>query len=389
MSDQVNGNREDLRVANIVEEGRYGGPQARIVGVAQKLKRERINTIVVVPKKDSAVFCEKLIKKGIQANRIILHRLTRQKSCLISYFVFFIPELVVLHRLIRKENIDIVHCNGSWQIKGVIAGRLAGSKVVWHLNDTQMPAFIRSIFKFMSLNFCDAFIIAGKRVKDYYLRDRRFSKKQIMVIQAPVDTSIFNPQKVRPDQEIAYSDELKIVTVGNINPTKGIEYFIEMASILNKQYNNLVFFVVGSHLASQSGYSEKVVELVRTSIVKDFHFYGPVDNIPSVLKATDIYVCSSIAEASPISVWEAMAMAKPIVSTDVGDVARFIKNRESGFVVAPRDPFALAEKVGLLIEDKDLRKKLGFNARNIALKHLDVDICAQKHEQLYREVMNG
>jgi len=240
----------------------------------------------------------------------------------------------------------------------------------------------------MALNFCDAFITAGKRVRAYYLSDQRFSKKPITEIQAPVDTSIFDHQKVKSDHEIARYNGLKIITVANINPTKGIECFVKMASILNKQYNNLVFFVVGSHFGSQRGYSEKVVELVRTSIVKDFHFYGPVENIPSVLKATDIYVCSSIAEASPISVWEAMSMAKPVVSTDVDDVAKFIRNGEIGCVVPIKDAAALAEKTGLLIEDAKLRKRFGQKARETAIKHLDLNICAKRHAQFYKEIMN-
>ena len=58
-----------LKVANVIEEGRYGGPQARITAVAEKLKENGIETVVVFPKKDSDIFSEKLTEKGIRADR--------------------------------------------------------------------------------------------------------------------------------------------------------------------------------------------------------------------------------------------------------------------------------------------------------------------------------
>ena len=369
-------------------EGRFGGPQAKIAAVAEKVKQYGIETIVVFPKKNATLFYKKLNEKNVKTRQLSLHRLTKQKIHLMKFITFFVPELFFLYRLFKKERVDIVYCNGSWQIKGIIAGKLAGAKVVWHLNDTRAPFFINIIFKFLAINCCDAFIAAGQRARAYYLSDEDFTQKQIMEIQSPVDTSVFDPSKVKADCKLANYGGLKIVTVGNINPLKGIEYYIEMASILSKKYEKLNFFVVGSHLASQRKYSKNISRIIENLALKNFHFYGPTEDVPSVLKAADIYVCSSIAEASPIAVWEAMSMAKAIVSSDVGDVARFIKNGESGFIVPTKDAVALAKKVGILIENRNLRERCGHEAREVAVKYLDVDICAKKHAQFYREIIN-
>ena len=168
-----------------------------------------------------------------------------------------------------------------------------------------------------------------------------------------------------------------------------VEYFIEMASMLNQRYGDLSFFVVGPHLESQRVYSNKVVGLMEKYGLKNLHFCGSSDNIPSILKAADVYVCSSIAEASPISVWEAMSMGKAIVSTDVGDVAKFIEDGVSGYIVPIKNALAMAEKVELLIENKDLRKKVGKNARKVAVNNLDVNICTKKQAEFYREILNS
>ena len=377
-----------IRIINILEEGRYGGPQKRTTLTCAKMDNNEFEVLVVFPRSESDLFYEKLSIKGIKNKRIDLHRLTKQKAHLVKYIALFIPELFALYKLFKKEHVDIVQCNGSWQIKGVIAGSLSGAKVVWFLNDTQMPLLLRMIFRRLALICCDAVIANGNRAKKYYLDDLRLISIPFEVIQSPVDTSIFEPEKVEKDRKIMNCPGLKIVTVGNVNPLKGIEYFIEMASILNRLYDDLDFFVVGPRFDSQRVYSDKILRLIKQYGLKNLHFYGPSDNIPSVLKAADIYVCSSIAEASPISVWEAMSMEKAIVSTGVGDVANFIKDGESGFVVPIKDAAALAEKVGVLIEDEELRKKFGQKAREVAVKHLDIDICVKKHADFYQKIIN-
>jgi len=319
-----------LKIAAVTEEGRFGGPQRWISAVSGRLKDFGFNQIVIFPALDSDRFYEELSLQGISTKRISLHRLTKEKNHLIKFVLLFIPEIIFLYKLFRKENVDIVHCNNSWQFKGVIAGKLARKKIIWHLHETSTPFFVNIIFKFLASYFCDTFITAGKRVKSYYLSGPGFTQKQVVGIQAPVDTALFDSEKVVEDPVIAVYAGLKIVTVGNINPTKGVEYFVEMASILNQRYDNLSFFVVGPHLDSQRVYSDKIVGLMKKYDLKNLHFCGSSENIPSILKAADVYVCSSIAEASPISVWEAMSMGKAIVSTDVGDVAKFIKDGVSG-----------------------------------------------------------
>jgi glycosyltransferase involved in cell wall biosynthesis len=378
-----------MKIATIIEDGRFGGPQRWITSVSGRFKDFGFDQIVLLPMLDSGRFYEELHAQGVSTKQLSLHRLTKEKAHLIKFILLFIPETIFLYKALKKDNIDIVHCNNSWQFKGVIAGRFAGKKIVWHLHETSTPFFVNIIFKFLALHCADAFITAGKRVREYYLSDKRLANKPIMEIQAPVDTSVFDPGKVEKDCRIADCPGLKIVTVANVNHLKGTEYFIEMASILNNQYDNLGFFVVGPHFASQKAYSEKMIRMAQKYDLDNLHFCGLLENIPSVLKAADVYVCSSIAEASPISVWEAMSMGKAIVSTNVGDVAKFIKDGESGFVVPIKNAGALAEKVGMFIENADLRKKVGANARKIAIKNLDVDICVKKHADFYRKIMDG
>jgi glycosyltransferase involved in cell wall biosynthesis len=122
--------------------------------------------------------------------------------------------------------------------------------------------------------------------------------------------------------------------------------------------------------------------------LNNLSFYGACHDVRQVLKPADIYVCSSIAEASPVSVWEAMSMGKAIVATDVGDVARFLTHGKNGFIVPIKDPESLAEKVDILIRNPEIRKRFGEMAMNVARHKLDVQIIARKHRDAYNSILN-
>ena len=116
------------------------------------------------------------------------------------------------------------------------------------------------------------------------------------------------------------------------------------------------------------------------------YWAGPRQDVRPLLKRFDVYVCSSIAESSPISVWEAMSMAKPIVSTDVGDVPLYVNNQENGFVVPVGDSEKMASRVLELINDGEMRKRFGLRSRKVAQQHLDIARCGERHLQAYQQI---
>jgi glycosyltransferase involved in cell wall biosynthesis len=373
---------------NIIEDGRLAGPQIRIAEVARELGRYDIATTVVFPKHQSEVFKSKLDQYKVNAVRLPIHRLTRNKIDLLKYLLFLIYEIILLYSFLKKEHFDIIHCSGgSWQYKGLIAGKMAGIKTLWHLNDTGMPSVILFLFRNVAARFADGFIVAGQRVKDFYSAHLGSTAKPIIEIQAPVATANFDPQHIEPDSTVDAKPGVKIISIGNLNPLKGYEYFIQMADRLNQSHQNLHFFIVGPDFESQKNYVGQLHYLKQKFKLNNLKFYGACHDVRKVLKAADIYVCSSITEASPVSVWEAMSMGKAIVATDVGDVARFLTHEKNGFIVPIKDPESLAEKVDILIRNPERRKEFGEKAMNVARQKLDVQIIARHHRDAYYSIL--
>jgi glycosyltransferase involved in cell wall biosynthesis len=92
-------------------------------------------------------------------------------------------------------------------------------------------------------------------------------------------------------------------------------------------------------------------------------FLGYRSDIPAILDAVDMLVLPSRLEGLPMVVLEAMAQAKPVVATDVGGTAEAVVDGETGLLVPPGDPHALAEAIRRLIDDPELARRLGEAGR--------------------------
>lgn len=379
-----------MKVFNIVEEGIFGGPQKRIADVASNLKERGIQTTVLLPDNEvSQPYKAFLEEQGIDHLSIPLHRLTRDKSHFVKYVFTSFFEVYNLVKILRKHRPDIVHCNGSWQIKGIIASRLCGIKNVWHLNDTFMPLVIQLLFKFVAYFFADSFIVACERTKNFYLDNNYFlAKKPVFVVQAPVNTQHFNPDRyVATEDNITSHPGHKVLTVSNVNHSKGLETFIRMVYYVNKNFKGKVnFFVVGAIRKSQQKYYEHLLRVAKSLDLENIYFNGPSREVRKVLNSADVYVCSSDFEASPISVWEALSMKKAIAATDVGDVKTFFEKYQCGLISDVKDSAGLGKNVVDLLNDVAKREALESKAREVAVTIFDIKICADRHANTYQTI---
>lgn len=378
-----------IKVCSVDEDGRFGGPQRRVIEIAKAIKQYDIDTHVVYPIYNSERFSRELFKSRILSTSLKITRLTKEKKVLAKYIFTFFSDILRLYSFFKKRRFDLVQVNSTSQYKGVLAAKMAGIPVIWVFEDTRMPLIIKKICIILAKYLAAGIIVTGKKVYDYYIHGSMLKNKLCAEIHAPVDTNIFDPSHVAPDKRMKHIRGRKIVTVSGISPVKGFEYFVEMASELLQRYDDLAFFVAGTELSSQKKYSHDIKNLIAsTKLTSDnYFFYGMIDDVPSFLQGADIFVHTSISEAGPVTVWEAMSMGKAIVTTDVGSVRQYIEDGISGFIVPIMDSKALSIKVEELLNDPALRKRMGTEARKVAKKKLNVSIAADKYILFYKKVL--
>jgi glycosyltransferase involved in cell wall biosynthesis len=380
-----------LTVLNITEEGRYGGPQQRIADVAVRLRIDHgVDTVVLLPESGSERFQQSLDGSGIEWRSIGLHRLTRDAAHLARYIVFFVSEVLAIRSVIRAVKPDLVHCNGSWQVKGMIAARLAGVRRVWHMNDSFMPGAIRPLFDVV-YRLCppDGVILSSRRTLRYYFGDRRRREPAVArVIPPPVDTARFDPAiawpNPYPDDDV---DRVRVLSVGNINPVKDHGLLIRIAHEINARGRGarFRFYIAGTVFDNQRPYSDSLRALAEALGVSNLQFLGAREDVPALMRHAQLFVCTSQHETGPMVVWEALAMTLPVVSTDVGDLRDLFDAHGCGLVADGRDPAELADLLERVADDAALRAAMGKRGR-AAADELDVRHAAERHSECYRKV---
>ncbi len=353
--------------------------------------QDRIDTEIIVSSYNSNLFVQKIKENNLKYKKLNIRSLSRNKKNIFLYIINFIPELVFLTLYFKRNQFDIIHVSGgAWQIKGVLSGWFARRKIIWHLNDTSMPGFILWVLKILSA-LPDAFIFSSENTKKYYADKISKSSYLYEVIHPPVNTSRYCDENIaiEPSFKKIIKDKIVIGTVANINPIKGIDVFVKMVAELNKVRNDFLFVVVGKVYENQISYYQKCLDQITNNKINNITFILDVFDVRSHLKSFDIFVCTSFSESGPITLFEALSMSKPVVTTKVGDVADFVIENKNGAIVEPGDYMSMAEKVINILNNKSVIPRYKQKSREIAISKLDVINCAEKHLQIYSDVMKN
>jgi glycosyltransferase involved in cell wall biosynthesis len=118
-------------------------------------------------------------------------------------------------------------------------------------------------------------------------------------------------------------------------------------------------------------------------------FLGNRKDIPELLSAIDIFVLSSIKEGLPIALVEAAAARKPIISTNIGSIRRIVRNEVNGLLVPLGNRTALKEAMIRLIENPQLREKMGERGKKIAMESFSLAHMMDQYKDLYYSIVEG
>jgi glycosyltransferase involved in cell wall biosynthesis len=160
---------------------------------------------------------------------------------------------------------------------------------------------------------------------------------------------------------------------------KAPQDFIELANLVTDKIKNVKFILAGDGVLRAS--LQKLIFRYRLQdkvILAGWH-----RDIPQVLSALDIFVLTSLWEGFPITVLEAMASGKAVVVTHTGGIAELIKDGENGFLVRPKETEKMVEKIIRLVNNADLRRIMGEEARLSVTGSFSFSAMITAHQSLY------
>jgi glycosyltransferase involved in cell wall biosynthesis len=292
----------------------------------------------------------------------------------------------------NRKNIDILHLHSPHlpSFVSAILGRLFGKPVITtiHGKFPRSKNFLKRLYFEITIKgtiaLSDKITFVDEGGKGHY------NIPLGIVIENGIDIRLFSPdhelrKRTRGDLEIS-EDDVVLLFLGRLVAHKGIYDLLYAFSIVNTQTNvNIKLIVIGS------GEVDKVSKKIESlNLDNDAMLLGKVKKVSNYYRASDIFVLyTSPLEGLPIALLEASSCGLSIISTRVSGIPAVIEDGKNGFLVEYGDRESLIQKIKILVEDKDLRDKLGQNARKRIMENYNIDKTVDKYIQLYKEMVNN
>jgi colanic acid/amylovoran biosynthesis glycosyltransferase len=222
-----------------------------------------------------------------------------------------------------------------------------------------------------------SFVIAiSEYNRRYLLRESpAVEMSKVKTIHCGVETDIFSPcQRI-------WKDSPCFLAVGNLLPRKGHVYLIEACRILREKGINYRCIIVGG--GPQRTELENLIQKYRMDGQIELAGAVPHESIQSYYNRADIFVLASLSEGIPVVLMEAMSKGLAVIATSIMGIPELVSHEEDGILVNPGDPVELAESMMRVLKDRELKARLGKNARQKVLRNFNIDLNAEKIKELF------
>ncbi len=392
------------RVAIFLNRLIIGGAALDTAHLAAQLSEEHEVFLIVGEKMNDEYDAFFLANELRNVKVIPLHDMRRSVNLFKDIRAFF-----KIKRLIKEIKPDIVHTNGAKPgMLGRFAAKLCGVKIILHtyhghIFHSYFNSFATSIILFLErriASFTTRIIAISESQKIELAEKYRIAKKEkFEIIKIGIDLKKFNGslidkrKKFREDY-LLKEDEVAIGIVGRIVPVKNHSLFLDIAKEVLKTNPKVRFFIVGDGMMRQELEERLVNDKISFThfpanpVAAPITFTSWILNIDEVMAGLDIIVLTSLNEGTPISLMEAQAAAKPIVSTNVGAVNEVILANETGFVTELNDKDGFVKALNKLIENPSLRNEMGAKGYKFVHEHFNKEEEIADMKALYKKLLD-
>jgi len=381
-----------------------GGPSLNVTLLSTNLKPEFETKLIVGKKdpheKDAGYIAEQL---GVTLVEIVeMRRNILPINDIRAYFR--------IKKIIKEYNPDIVHTHAS---KSGAIGRLAASACnvklivhtfhghVFHSYFNKAVSSLIVLFERYLAKKTNAIIAISDLQRKELVEVYKIAPAE-KIFTIPLGFSLEKYSKNQSKKRVLFrekygfdSNEIIIGIIGRVVPIKNHKMFVEVASIIKKKYGTGIRFAVIGDGESVPLVEKKSLEMglsysyfvTNPKSITDIVVTSWETEIDQVLGGLDIVVLTSYNEGTPVSLIEAQAAFKPVVSTDVGGVRDVITHGENGFITAVDDVESFANYLSVLIENKDLRNVMGNKGYNSVINKYSKQRLIDDVKKLYLDFL--
>jgi glycosyltransferase involved in cell wall biosynthesis len=232
----------------------------------------------------------------------------------------------------------------------------------------------------------DRVVTTGEYTRAYMVREKGIEPGRVAAIPSGIDLERFDGDRIREDLrgELGIAADTPVFGSTSVfRKKKGYHILLEAVPKIIEVFPTAKLLLVGG--GPQENNLRRQIDDLRLGgnvILPGFR-----EDMPRVLNTMDVYVFPTLEEAFPNAVMEAMAMRRPVVASRVGGVPDLIRDGETGYLVAPGDPAAIAERTCSLLLSAERRRELGAKGQRFVRENCSHRLMVRRLEDLYRAIM--
>ncbi len=356
-----------------------GGTESHVLEVASRLDRARFDVTVCALKGEDVIALE-LRKRGVRVITL------GGRGKLDGRVVW------KLWRLIRQERPEIIHAFLFWaNLACRVLGKLLHVPLrISSYHDMEVGSGgYRLVADRLTAQWTHVMNCCSEAVRQSVRSRIGGEEAKYVTIPFGVDLSRFEGGGVLKKPELGLQEGPAVIgTVCRlVEPKKGLGILLEAVAQLRKQapVPGCQLLIVGEGPAHESlrERSEKL------GIAPWVVFTGMRRDVAGLLPLMDVFVLPSLYEGFGIAILEAMAARRPVVATAVGGIPEFVVHGQTGLLVPPGDPVALAAAVHSLLSHPEQARLMGVRGRERARDHFAIESVVRRHEELYESSLAG
>jgi glycosyltransferase involved in cell wall biosynthesis len=368
-----------IKVLEMIDRSSLGGGQAALLALAAHLDKERFE--ILISARDGGPLADEARRLGLRFLPVPFKK------------TFSLSMTRRIRRVLEENEIDILHTHGG--IAGLLGRRASGKSktpvVVHTLHGIHYLHYRNKALRSLSIRLerhlsrrTDAVIFVSEADLKEGERHKLAPGMKRILIKNGIDVSRFQETEIfeKAKKELKWRLKLSppiVGTIARLHRQKGIVGLIRAAGQIHRGSPEAKIVVVGG------GPLERTlrIEAQKLGLEGFFIMLGERTDARELLSLFDIFALPSLWEGLPLVLLEAAAMGKPIVATDIDGVREVIRNGETGLLVPPANPERLAEAILRLLQDRNLARRLGENAKATIPPSFTLSKMIDETEQLY------
>ena len=291
--------------------------------------------------------------------------------------------LRILKCLITFKRIkpDIVHAHNPTSLQYAILSKLTSNSHIIITDHAQTKGIIRNQ-SLIERYLTDIVVAVSKHTADKSTLQGK--KPGISIIHNGIDIKKYNIERIDIRNKLKLGDNFTAIMVASFTQVKGYDILLKSINILINNGFSFIMMLVGD------GPEYNSIELLskNLNINKDYiRFLGNRNDVFDLLNASDMFILPSRLEGLPISILEAMSQRLPVIATNVGGIPELVIDGETGILIPPNDPLALAEAMKRMISDPDMRRRMGEAGYQRVASEFSFERMTRQYEELYLSLL--